>query len=80
MNRALLYIVVWVFFTWRYYAAQVALSQIKYDAGDLSAFAWYGFLPFILPIFMAHAGMITLAIAFFAESSLLIWKWYSGKG
>jgi hypothetical protein len=45
----------------------IAHSQAAYDAGDLSAFAWTGFIPFIFPIFMMQAAYCVLPVAIVAE-------------
>jgi len=52
-----------------------AYSQAAYDAGDLSAFAWTAFLPFILPVFMLQAAMYVLPVAIVGEV-VVFSAWY----
>ena len=56
----------------------IAHSQAAYDAGDLSAFAWTGFMPFIFPIFMIQATLYVVPVVIVAEV-IFFCLWYWGR-
>jgi hypothetical protein len=54
--RVLAYLLCWAAATWVVVQRMLSHSQEAYDGGDLSAFAWTGFFPFLFPLFMIEAG------------------------
>ena len=54
--RVLAYLLCWAAATWVVVQRMLSHSQAAYDGGDLSAFAWTGFFPFLFPLFMLEAG------------------------
>jgi len=77
--RGLFWLFLWFAATYLIYSMQFAESQAQYDAGDRSAFAWYGFLPFVLPIFMTYALFFVLPIALIVEFALWLRRRYLKK-
>ena len=51
------YALAWVALTWFIVHGELVKTRAAYEAGDLSAYAWTGFLPFFLPVFGAIAAM-----------------------
>ena len=74
--RGMLWLFLWAVGTYVIYRFQMAESQAQYDAGDLSAFAWHGFLPFVLPIFMTQAFFFVVPIVFAVEFALWLRRRY----
>lgn len=66
-ERLLAWCLLWFLGSFFSYWLQLTESQADYDAGDRSAFAWHGFLPFLIPIFMAHSALIVGPIALLVE-------------
>jgi hypothetical protein len=50
---------------------QLVESQAQYDAGDKSAMAWMGFLPFLIPIFLMNSAFIIAPVAIVLE--FILW-------
>lgn len=56
---------------WGLLASNLSHAQKAYDAGDLSAFAWTAFWPFIYPLFWVEAFALVLPFAALVE--LVLW-------
>ena len=69
-ERLLAWCLLWFLGSFVSYWLQLAESQAAYDAGDRSAFAWHGFLPFLIPIFVMHSAFIVGPIALLVEFAL----------
>jgi hypothetical protein len=54
-----IYVLAYAVTVWWIVSDAIAHSQAAYG-GDLSAFAWTGFMPFIFPIFMVQAAFWVL--------------------
>jgi hypothetical protein len=52
-----------------YFEIQRSLALVS---DDPSACAWFGFLPFIFPVFLAHGAVIVVPAALIIEAVLLI--------
>jgi hypothetical protein len=50
-------------------------SQVAFDAGDKSAFAWTGFAPYIFPIFVAKSAAIVLPVFLAGEIAIALVAW-----
>jgi hypothetical protein len=50
-------------------------SQIKFDAGDKSAFAWTGFTPYLVPVFIAQSAAIVLPVFAAVEVAFIAWRY-----
>jgi hypothetical protein len=79
--RHLAWVILWFVGGYASYWMHVAESQSRFDAGDKSAFAWMGFLPFLVPIFMMHSAIVVFPVAIVVEIALWIRFWHlSNKG
>lgn len=70
--RCFCYVVAWAFVGWMIMDANIDNSRAAYEAGDRSAYAWMGFLPFFLPIFWGRALVYIAVMAAMVELPLLI--------
>ena len=73
--RAAIYVVALAFGTWLSWQNAIAHSQAAYDAGDLSAFAWTGFAPFIIPLMVLDAAMYVVPVVIVVEIGLFFWRY-----
>jgi hypothetical protein len=74
--RLIVYVLAYAVTVWWLVSDAIAHSQSAYDAGDLSAFAWTGFMPFIFPIFMIQAAFYVLPVVIVAEVIFFcLWYW-----
>jgi hypothetical protein len=74
--RMIVYVLAYVVTVWWIVSDAIAHSQAAYDGGDLSAFAWTGFMPFIFPIFMIQAAFWVLPCVVVLEVILFgLWYW-----
>ena len=58
---------------------QVEYSRQAYEAGDKSAYAWMGFLPFLIPIFMIESAKYVASFAAIVELVIFIKKFWSKR-
>ena len=70
-TRSFLYMVAWFVGGYISMHLQIVESQAQYDAGDKSAMAWMGFLPFLIPIFLMNSAMFVFPVAIVVE--ILLW-------
>ena len=74
--RVLAYLVCWAAATWVVVQRMLSHSQAAYDGGDLSAFAWTGFFPFLFPLFIIEAGFYLVPLIVLVEVVLFcVWYW-----
>lgn len=74
--RLIVYALAYAALVWWFVSDAIAHSQAAYDAGDLSAFAWMGFMPFIFPIFMLQAAFWAVPCVVVLEVVLFcLWYW-----
>jgi len=74
--RVLAYLLCWAAATLVVVQRMLIQSQVAYDAGDLSAFAWTGFFPFLLPLFIMEAGFYLFPFVVLVEVVLFcVWYW-----
>ena len=69
--RWLIWILLWFVGGYIMYHGKLSDSQLAYDNGDRSAFAWRGFIFFLWPYFLVRPGVVIGPIAAFLE--LVIW-------
>lgn len=63
---------------WLLLQRSLQFSQEAYDGGELSAFAWTGFWPFVFPMFWAEAAIYIVPVALFVEVVLWIGRMFRG--
>lgn len=74
--RLAVYVLAYAALVWWYVSDALAYSQAAYDGGDLSAFAWMGFFPFVFPIFMLQAAFWFVPCVIVLEVILFgLWYW-----
>lgn len=64
---------------WLLLQKALQFSQEAYDGGDLSAFAWTGFWPFIFPMFWVESAIYVVPVALFVEFVLWIGRIVYGR-
>ena len=62
-----------------FHFGQVIIESSKMYVNDKSAFAWIGFLPFILPIFLMYGFVEATIVAAVVESVIGIRKFFKKK-
>ena len=70
--RLSVYVLAFVAIGWFILRMHLVESQSRYEDGDLSAFAWTGFWPFIYPLFWAYSGEKVAPVAVVIEIGLWI--------
>jgi len=65
--RFRLYALAWLALGCHFLASEFAKSRAAYDAGDLSAYAWTGFLVFIFPWFWVLAALYVVPAVLLIE-------------
>jgi len=70
-RRIVLYALAWAILGWIFLDAEFDRSRIAYEAGDRSAWAWTGFLPFIAPLFWIQSAIIVIPTSLIIE--LVLW-------
>ena len=74
--RVLAYVAIYLGIAAYTLANGLVASQVAYDAGDLSAFAWTGFFQFLFPLFILEAGFYLLPFVILVEIVLFcVWYW-----
>ena len=73
--RAVIWVLLYFVAVWWQVRSAYTHSQAAYDAGDLSAFAWTGFLPFLMPLFMFDAALYVVPSVIVVEL-VLFWVRY----
>lgn len=73
-HRLYLYVGAWGWGTTWMFWRTIYESQRAYDNGDLSAFAWVGFAPFIVPVMAAQVGVYVLIVAAIVEGIAFAWR------
>ena len=68
--RVLLYLAIWLAITTGILVSNYVSSQAAYDAGDRSAFAWMGFLPFLIPIIAGYVSFYGIPVVLVIEGFL----------
>lgn len=79
--HAIFWFLVWLIGGVVAYRVQMAASQLAYDAGDLSAFAWRAFLPCLFPLFLMQSAYVVAPLAIVTE--LMLWiggRWFNPAG
>jgi hypothetical protein len=65
--RLMLWCALWFIGAIVAYQIELANSRAAYAAGDHSAFAWHGFVVFLVPIFFMQSACVVLPLAFCVE-------------
>lgn len=74
--RVVFWLVIWVWATYFIVDSSLQKSQISYDNGDLSSFAWTGFLPILIPLFIIQSGIYVVPSIVVSEIVLWIYRRY----
>ena len=76
-TRLLIYVLMCLLGTILVGYIQVEYSRQAYEAGDKSAYAWMGFFPFLVPIFVIESAKYVASFAAILELVIFIVKFWS---
>lgn len=75
--RVLAYVAIYLGIAAYTLANGLVASQVAYDAGDLSAFAWTAYLPLVLIVILFESAGYAFLIGVLVEAFLGL-AWYGG--
>lgn len=77
--RLLVWFLLWLLGGFVVYYLVMQQSWADYNAGHRSAFAWHGFLPFVIPFFLLESAKYVVPAALVVELGIFIKKFWSKK-